>query len=165
MDIARNSVVTFHYHVATNDGATVDTSQGGEPMAYLHGHGHIVPGLEEAMAGHRPGDRFEVTLPPEKAYGVSDGELDMRLPLDVFPGEARAQLKPGFQFMAEHPNKDGESVLFTVHAIEDSEALVSGNHELAGATLVFKIEVIDVRVATPEELTHGHAHGAGGHHH
>jgi FKBP-type peptidyl-prolyl cis-trans isomerase SlyD len=165
MDIAKNAVVSFHYQVATLDGETVDRSEEGQPMVYLHGTSQIIPGLEEALAGRHAGEHVEAKVPPEKGYGIYDPELDLKLPLAAFPAGAKPQLEPGFRFMAEHPNKEGQEVMFTIHAIEGDDALVSGNHPLAGETLLFKVDVVAVRAATSEELHHGHAHGPGGHHH
>jgi FKBP-type peptidyl-prolyl cis-trans isomerase SlyD len=165
MDIGKNTIVSMHYKVATVEGEHVDKSEEGQPMVYLHGHGQIIPGLESALEGHKSGDRIDAEIPPEKAYGAYDAALDLQVSRDLFPDDVQKKLKPGFQFQAEHPTKEGEHVLFTVHKVEKEAVLVSGNHPLAGQSLLFKVEVVDVRPATEEELTHGHAHGPGGHHH
>jgi FKBP-type peptidyl-prolyl cis-trans isomerase SlyD len=165
MLIAKNSVVSFHYKVATADGEQVDRSEEGKPMSYLHGSGQLIAGVEEAMIGKQKGDHVETTIPPEKGYGVYDANLDREVPLDAFPKDARKELKPGFNFVAEHPEKDGERVMFTVMEIEGESVRITANHPLAGQTLLFTIDVVDVRPATAEELSHGHAHGPGGHHH
>jgi FKBP-type peptidyl-prolyl cis-trans isomerase SlyD len=165
MNIGKNSVVSFHYQVATTDGDEVDRSPKDQPLTYLHGSAQIIAGLEEAMAGKSAGEHIEAMVPPEKAYGEYDPSLDLSVPLDAFPAEAKGELGPGFRFMAEHPTKAGEEVVFTVHSIENDAVLVSGNHPLAGKSLIFKVDVVAVREATKEELAHGHAHGAGGHHH
>ena len=165
MLIAKNSVVSFQYHVATAEGETVDQSRDGEPLTYLHGTSQIIPGLEDALQGKKKGDHVEATVPPERGYGVYDGQLDLSLPMEAFPDEARKELEPGFRFMAEHPTKEGEQVMFTVHAVQGEQVMISGNHPLAGKTLLFKVDVVDVRPATADELAHGHAHGPGGHHH
>ena len=165
MDIAKNAVVSFHYTVATSEGEHVDKSEKDSPLVYMHGHGQIVPGLEAALLGHKPGEKIEALVPPDQAYGEYEGDLDLQVPLEVFPAAARAQVKPGFRFKAEHPRLQGREVIFTVHGIEGANALVSGNHPLAGKTLNFSVEVLEVRAATAEELAHGHAHGPGGHHH
>lgn len=164
MRIAKNSVVAFHYRVATADGEKVDESAG-EPLTYLHGKSQIVPGLEEAMIGKQAGDKIRAEVSPEKAYGAHDNDLDLRVPLDAFPADARDKLEPGFQFMADHPSQEGAQVQYTVHKREGDEILISGNHPLAGQALIFDVEVVTVRAATADELSHGHAHGPGGHHH
>jgi FKBP-type peptidyl-prolyl cis-trans isomerase SlyD len=165
MDIAKDTVVSFHYSVATAEGEHVDKSEAGHPLVYMHGHGQIVPGLEAALAGHKPGEHIEATVAPDQAYGAHEEGLDLQVPLDVFPPAVRPQIQPGFKFKAEHPTDQGREVVFTVHGVEEGNAFVSGNHPLAGKTLQFNIDVEEVRAATPEELAHGHAHGPGGHHH
>jgi FKBP-type peptidyl-prolyl cis-trans isomerase SlyD len=165
MIIATNTVVSMNYKVATAEGQHIDQSDG-EPLVFLVGHGQIIPGLEKALMGKAAGDRLEVTVAPAEAYGEIDEELDIKVLKSQFPKDVPAKhLVPGFQFRAEHPSKDGEQVIFTVHAVEGDEVFVSGNHELAGETLCFQVEVVAIREANREEIAHGHAHGAHGHHH
>jgi FKBP-type peptidyl-prolyl cis-trans isomerase SlyD len=164
MNIGKNSVVSFHYQVSTEDGEIVDRSDGNEPLTYLHGNAQIVPGLEDALAGKAKGAHIEAKVPPEKGYGSHDPQLDLQVPLDAFPEGARVKLEPGFHFMAEHPAHEGQDVMFTVHEVKDNQVLVTGNHPLAGKILTFKVDIVDVRQATKEELDHGHVHGPGGHH-
>ncbi|MBA3938770.1 MAG: peptidylprolyl isomerase [Planctomycetes bacterium] len=165
MDIAKNAVVSFTYQVATAEGEEVDRSEAGHPLVYLHGHGQIISGLEAALIGHKAGDKVKATIAPEQAYGAHEPELDLQVPVEVFPEAARAQVKPGFRFKAEHPTLQGSEVVFTVHQVKEGQAYVSGNHPLAGKTLQFNVEIIEVRQPTADELSHGHAHGPGGHHH
>jgi FKBP-type peptidyl-prolyl cis-trans isomerase SlyD len=165
MKIANDSVVSFHYKVGTAEGEAVDQSEEGEPLVYLHGSGQIVPGLEQALLGHVAGDHVEATVPPESGYGVHDPRLDLKVPKKAFPDAARSQLAPGFQFVAAHPFDDEQDVMFTVLDVLPDGVVVTGNHPLAGKTLVFKVDVVSVRAATAEELSHGHVHGEGGHHH
>ena len=165
MMVGKDTIVSMNYQVATSDGEQVDQSVEGQPLVYLHGHGQIIPGLEASLAGKAAGERIETELAPEVAYGAYDPELDLRVGTDAFPTDVQPKLEPGFRFMAEHPGKPGENLLFTVNRLEEDDVLVSGNHPLAGKTLHFKIEILEVRKASSEELAHGHAHGAGGHHH
>ena len=165
MEIGKNAIVSMHYRVATAEGEQVDRSEEGQPMIYLHGHGQIIPGLEAALEGHRSGETIEAEIAPKDAYGDYDQELDLKVDRDAFPKQVQAQLKPGYRFMAEHPQRPKEQVLYTVHRLENDAVLVSGNHPLAGQTLRFTVQVVDVRPASQEELEHGHAHGPGGHHH
>ncbi len=166
MIIATNTVVSMHYRVATAEGQHVDNSEPGEPLVFLIGHGQIIPGLEKALMGKTVGDKLNVEVPPADGYGVIDEDLDIKVLKSQFPKEVSSKhLVPGFQFRAEHPTKDGEQVIFTVHAVEGDDVFVSGNHELAGETLLFNVEVADIREASQEEIAHGHVHGAGGHHH
>ena len=98
-------------------------------------------------------------------YAAYDPKLDLEVPSELFPADARKHLQPGFRFVAEHPEKEGEQVMFTVHQVVGDKVRVSGNHPLAGQTLLFNVEIVSVRAATKDELDHGHAHGPGGHHH
>lgn len=165
MHIAKNSVVTMHYEVATSDGEPVDRSSPEHPLTYLHGHGNLIPGLEAVLAGKAKGDKIATEVLPEQAYGEHDPGLDLVVPTNAFPADAQPNLKPGFRFQAEHPGRPGEDLVFTVIKVEGDEVYVSGNHVLAGKTLNFKVEIVDVRAASGEEIAHGHVHGAGGHHH
>lgn len=157
MKISNDSVVSFHFTLSV-DGKTVQSSFGSEPLVYLHGRHAIVPGLEEALNGHATGDKLSVTLEPERAYGHRNEDLVQKVPLAQFPRE----VEPGMQFQVNGPQGP---MIITVTQVSDSEATVDGNPELAGQTLNFEIEVVDVRTATREELAHGHVHGPGGHHH
>jgi FKBP-type peptidyl-prolyl cis-trans isomerase SlyD len=165
MIIAANTIVSMHYQVATAEGEHVDASQPGEPMVFLCGHGQIIDGLERALMGKTIGDKLNVDVKAADAYGEVDPELDIKVLRSQFPPDIQKKLQEGFQFRAEHPNKEGQDVMFTIHGIEGDDVLVSGNHPLAGADLHFKVEIADVRKATADELSHGHAHGPGGHHH
>lgn len=164
MEIAEGTVVSVHYSVRTADGTDVDSSEGRDPLVYLHGSGQIVNGLESALAGKKAGDHVDATVEPAEAYGEYDQGLDLKVPLAAFPEEARAELEPGAQFAAEHPERN-EAMLFTVIEVSDETAVITGNHPLAGQTLVFSVDVVEVRSATDEEKQHGHAHGPDGHHH
>ncbi len=161
MQIVPNSVVSMHYRVATSEGEQVDASTLDAPLIYLHGHGQIIPGLEETLTGKAEGHIADVTIAPEKAYGVYDDGLDLLVTKDAFPGEIQPRLLPGFRFMAEHPTAEGQ-VMFTVAKVDEQGIYVSGNHPLAGKTLLFHVEVVGVRAASAHELEHGHAHGGPG---
>jgi FKBP-type peptidyl-prolyl cis-trans isomerase SlyD len=165
MQIANGTVVAIHYKVATAEGEHVDASQPGEPMSFLCGSGQIIIGLEEALMGKGAGDAIAVDVPAARAYGTRDPELDLAVPLTAFPEDARAQIREGMQFQAEHPTKAGEVAVFTVHGRRGEEVLVSGNHPLADKDLHFEVTIDSVRAPTKDELAHGHAHGPGGHHH
>lgn len=156
MNITKNAVVSFHYALSNNDGELLDTSHGHDAFAYLHGTGMIVPGLESRMEGRAKGDKFKAVVPPEQGYGEFDTQLVQRVPQEKFGGQ---KVEEGMQFQA------GEHGIFTVKEVKDGQVLLDGNHPLAGVTLNFDVEITDVREATPEELSHGHVHGPGGHHH
>lgn len=165
MKIAKGSVAAIHYKVATAEGEHVDASQPGQPLTFLCGVSQIIIGLEEALIGKQAGDKVVVDIPAERAYGSRDPDLDLAVPMSAFPVEARGQIKAGMQFQADHPKKDGEVVVYTVHGRQGDEVMVSGNHPLADKNLHFEVEIDSVRAATTEEVQHGHSHGAGGHHH
>jgi FKBP-type peptidyl-prolyl cis-trans isomerase SlyD len=160
MQIAESTVASIHYTLTDAAGEVIDASPAGEPLAYLHGDGNIVPGLEQALEGRRAGERFDVVVAPEDGYGPRHPQLIHVVPRVAFQGVE--QIEPGMQF----ETRGGEgAMLVTVTAVDSENVTVDGNHPLAGATLHFAIEIIEVRAATSEELAHGHVHGAGGHHH
>lgn len=159
MQIADRCVASFNYTLTNDAGDVLDTSNGREPLAYLHGAGNIVPGLEKAMEGKSAGESFKVAVAPGEGYGERHDQLVQVVPREAFQGVD--DIQPGMQFQAQS-NQGVMSV--TVTKIEDGQVTVDGNHPLAGETLHFDIEVTEVREATAEELEHGHAHGAGGAH-
>ncbi|GGO75543.1 peptidyl-prolyl cis-trans isomerase [Marinobacterium nitratireducens] len=160
MQIAANTVVKIHYTLKNAEGNVIDSSEGQEPLAYLHGGGNIVEGLESALAGKAAGDKLDVTVDPERGYGSRRDDLVQTVDRSNFVGID--QIEVGMQFLAQTPW--GEQPV-TVVAVADDNVTLDGNHPLAGEVLNFAIEVMDVRAATDEELEHGHAHGEGGHHH
>ena len=160
MKIASETVVSFHFTLKDDKGVVVETSTGNEPLVYLHGASGIVPGLEEALEGRTQGDKFNITLPPEKAYGERDERLVQSVPRNQFPKDQ--DLKNGMQFQV---NSQNGPMILTIIGVTNDTVTVDGNPEMSGKTLHFDIEVLEVRKATAEELTHGHAHGPGGHHH
>jgi FKBP-type peptidyl-prolyl cis-trans isomerase SlyD len=159
MQIAERTVASFHYTLTGEDGEVIDSSREREPLAYLHGAGNIVPGLEKAMAGRSQGDSFQVTVTPEEGYGMRHEEMVQVVPKSAFEGAPEP--KPGMQFQGQGPQGP---VLVTVKSVEGDQVTIDGNHPLAGKTLNFDIEVTEVREASEEELNHGHVHGAGGAH-
>ncbi|HET6587036.1 MAG TPA: peptidylprolyl isomerase [Oleiagrimonas sp.] len=160
MQIADRNVASFHYTLTNDGGDVLDSSREREPLAYLHGAGNIVPGLEKAMVGRKEGDTFKVDVEPQEGYGPRHEELMQTVPMSAFQGVP--EVKPGMQFQGNGPQG---ATLVTVTAVDGDEVRVDANHPLAGQTLHFDIEVTEVREATEDELTHGHVHGAGGHQH
>ena len=156
-----DSVVSMHYSLTLDSGDAVDSSQGREPLQYLHGHGNIVPGLEEKLTGRKVGDKFSVKVPPETGYGEHNPDGVRQLPRSTFPQDMELQV--GMVLAAE--DDEGHPHQLNVVAVGDDEVTVDLNHPLAGQNLNFEIEVVAVRAATQEELTHGHVHGPGGHEH
>ena len=160
MQIEENKVVKIEYTVKTEEGVLVDTSEGNEPLAYLHGHKNIIPGLENALVGKDVEDELSVTVTPEEAYGERHEQLIKEVPMQAFQGVDKVE--PGMQFNAESPQGPQ---LITVTKVDGDTVTVDGNHPLAGVTLNFDVKVVEVRDASEEELSHGHVHGAGGHEH
>lgn len=159
MQAEKDKVVSFHYRVSEEPGAQVEDSYGRDPMAFLFGHGSIIPGLEQAMAGRVAGDKFETVVAPEQAYGLRREDFVQRVPKKYFrDGE---HLKPGMTTVL-NTRDDQRSV--TVVKVGSSVVDVDLNHPLAGKTLRFEVEITDVRDALEAELEHGHAHGPDGHH-
>jgi FKBP-type peptidyl-prolyl cis-trans isomerase SlyD len=161
VEIAQNSVVALEYTLTDSDGVVLDTSDGRGPLAYLHGKGGIIPGLEEALAGKKQGDELKVVVPPEKAYGPRNDALLNRVPKETFGGQVEFEL--GLQFPVQD-QKGSQRVVTVVH-IEEDAVVLDANHPLAGVELTFEVKVVEVREATEEELSHGHSHGEGGHSH
>jgi len=159
MTITKNSVVLFDYTLTDDEKEVIDSSKDGGPLAYLHGEGQIVKGLEKAMEGKKEGDSFTVTVPPEEAYGMPDPEKIAVVSADQI--ERGEDLEEGMQLEAS--NDEGEQIV-VVSKIEGDKVTLDGNHPLAGMTLHFDITVREVRAATAEEIAHGHVHGPGGHH-
>jgi len=154
MQIAKDTVASFHYTLTDDSGEILDASEEGKPFAYLHGHEQIIPGLEAALEGKAAGDAFEVTLAPEDAYGEHDPALVERVPREAFQGVER--IEPGMMFQAQTP--DGGVQVVRVVNVDGDEVVVDGNHPLAGRTLRFKVRVVNVRAATEDEIAHGHVH-------
>jgi len=159
MQVADNMAVSIHYTLTNDDGEVLDTSIGDEPLVYLHGVGNIIPGLENALHGKVAGDKFNVHIAPEDAYGELMEEMIQVISRDMFEGIDNIEV--GMQFNADVSSGSG---VVTVVNIEDDDITIDGNHPLAGLALTFDVEVIDVRAATEEEAKHGHIHGAGCHH-
>ena len=160
MKVAENAVVVIDYTLTNNEGEVIDTSDGAGPLAYLHGFGNIIDGLEEALEGKEAGDKVKASIEPAKAYGERYDEMEQEVPVELFGGVDNIEL--GMQFQSE---TDDGPVMVTVVNITDTMITVDGNHPLAGVHLNFDVTVREVREATEEELAHGHVHGDGGHHH
>jgi FKBP-type peptidyl-prolyl cis-trans isomerase SlyD len=154
MTIDDKRVVSIHYTLKNDEGETLDSSQGREPLAYLHGAGNLVPGLETALSGKAAGDQLQVTVEPEEAYGPANPDLVQAVPLAAFEGVE--EVRPGMQFEAKGP--DGRAQRVVVEEVGEQEVVINGNHPLAGQALHFDVTVEEVREATPEEIAHGHAH-------
>ena len=160
MQIGERTVASFHYTLTNDAGTVIDTSADRAPLTYLHGAGNIVPGLEKEMNGRKAGDVFKVVVAPDEGYGMPNPMMIQVVPKEAFQGVDT--LEVGMEFQAQTPQGP---MSVAIAKIEGDEVTVDGNHPLAGQTLHFAIEVTDVRDASLEELSHGHVHGEGGHHH
>ena len=160
MKISKGKVVSIHYALNDAAGEVLESSRGEAPLEYLHGHGNIIAGLEKALDGKTAGDKLKAVIPPEDGYGVRDEAMVKRLPISSFQNQDEVQV--GAQFQAE--TSQGPR-LATVTEMDGENVTVDLNHPLADQTLSFDIEVVAVREATEEELSHGHAHGPEGHDH
>ncbi|CBJ83184.1 peptidylprolyl isomerase [Xenorhabdus bovienii] len=157
MKVAQDLVVSLAYQVRTEEGVLVDESPVSAPLDYLHGRGSLISGLEKAVEGREAGERFDVSVEANDAYGQYDENLVQRVPKDVFVGVDELQV--GMRFLAD---TDMGPVPVEITALEGDEVVVDGNHMLAGQNLKFNVEIVAVREATEEELAHGHVHGQGG---
>lgn len=160
MKVAANKVVSIDYTLKDDSGNVVDTSEGSEPLSYLHGASNIIPGLETALDGKDVGEEVSVRVPPEEAYGARDDAKQQKVPKSMFGSE---DIKVGAQYHASGP--DGQHLTVSVVDIDGDDVTVDANHPLAGFHLNFDVKVVDVRDATQEEMDHGHVHGPEGHQH
>ena len=161
MTIKQNSVVTMHYELKDKEGEVLDSSEGQDPLVYLHGANNIIVGLEEELEGKKSGDKVAAVIPPEKAYGVPVEALIQQVPTEAF-GEEIKNVEVGMRFQAD---TEQGPVPVVVTAVKDDIVTVDGNHPLAGKELHFDVSITDIRDASEEEIEHGHVHGEGGHHH
>ena len=160
MKIEKDTVVQFHYSLKNEAGELLESTEGNDPMAYLHGHKNIIPGLEKAMLGKAQGDTFTVTVEPKEAYGERKADAKQRIPLKHLQGAKK--WRKGMVAVVQTDQGQRQVVIEKVGKFNADCDL---NHPLAGKTLTFDINVVSVREATAEEKSHGHAHGVGGHHH
>ncbi|MBU42798.1 MAG: peptidylprolyl isomerase [Spirochaetaceae bacterium] len=160
MQIAKDKVASIDYKLTDKSGSVLDSSEGRDPLYYLHGNGNLIAGLEEALEGKGSGDSIQVSVPPEKGYGLRNDALVQNVEKSMFQGVDK--IESGMQFQAQ---TEAGVQIFTVVSVEGEQVKIDGNHPLAGETLHFDVTVRDVRDATEEELAHGHVHGPGGHQH
>ncbi|MFD2569253.1 peptidylprolyl isomerase [Spirosoma soli] len=155
MNITKHKVAAIHYTLRDSNGNVLDSSQGRDPLYYLHGENNLIPGMEEGLEGRAKGDKLQLNVSPEKGYGTRDPQLVEEVPRRAFGGQ---NIEVGMQFEAN----DGQVI--TITNVGPETVTVDANHPLADQNLHFDVEVVDVRDATPDELAHGHVHGPGGHH-
>lgn len=159
--VEKDCVVTFSYFVTDETGAELERSDKDAPMVYLHGHQNILPALERALVGKSAGDQVSATLPPGDAYGERSETPPQRVPIKHLVAPTR-KFKPGM-IVRVNTNQGQRDV--TIVKVGKFNVDVDTNHPYAGKTLTFNIDIESVREATPEELSHRHAHGIEGHDH
>ncbi|WP_440874396.1 FKBP-type peptidyl-prolyl cis-trans isomerase [Thalassotalea sp. PLHSN55] len=157
MKIAPNKVVVMHYAVSDSEDTLIDSSYDHSPLAVIHGTGYLIPGLEDALLDHVVGDKFEVEVAADQAYGERHDGFVQKVPKAMFA--EIEDLDVGTQLRAS--TDEGEQTVIVVE-VSDDEITVDGNHPLAGIDLKFDVEILEVRDATEEEIAHGHVHSEGG---
>lgn len=155
-----SEVMGFHYTLKDNEGNTIDSSEGKNPLLFLVGSGQIIPGLEKEIVDMNIGDKKQVEVKAGDAYGEVVDDLKITVKKSQFP--EGSEIKVGDQFQV---NNEEHAPVFTIMDIKEEDVMIDGNHPMAGKNLYFDVEVTEKRAATEEEKAHGHAHGAGGHQH
>jgi len=161
MKVGKDKVVLMHYTLKNDVGDIIDSSDGSDPLPFLQGHGNIIPGLESALEGSKVGDKLDVSIKPEEGYGERMKDAIQEIPSSALKGVD--EVKVGMQLQSQ--DQDGNAFLVNVTKIEDNKITVDANHPLAGETLHFSVSIESIRKAEAEELSHGHVHADGQHHH
>ena len=156
MKITADQAITLNYILKDDDGVVIDESSDSS-FIYLHGHNNIIPGLETALEGKEKGDSFSLVIEPKDAYGEYNPAITQVIPRESF---GDAELEVGMQFHAE--SEDAQPVLITISEINGDDITIDGNPALAGVTLHYDVDVMDIRAATADELSHGHIHSPDG---
>lgn len=156
MKIANNTVVKMHYSVLDSEGNLIDSSYEGEPLEFLQGQKFLIEGLENSLNGRIKGDTFEVKIEADNAYGQRHDGLVQQIGAEMF---SEFDVEVGMQLRAT--TDDGEQTVIVIEKT-DEYVIVDGNHPLAGIDLTFDVEILEVREATPDEISHGHVHQEGG---
>jgi FKBP-type peptidyl-prolyl cis-trans isomerase SlyD len=159
VQVEKNTVVSLNYELSDAQGQLIEKTD--TPIEYLHGgYDGIFPLVEKALAGKQAGESCRVRLEPDDAFGEYDAALVHLEPRNKFPDT----VKVGMQFEGKGV-ETGTTLVYTVTDVAEDKVVVDGNHPLAGKALDFNCTIAAVRAATQEEMSHGHVHGAGGHHH
>ena len=161
LGVADGMVVTFDFTLRLNEDEIADTTQGQMPLRFLVGSGQLLPSLEDAMIGMVAGEQRQITLKPEDAYGDWDEDALEEIAISELP--EGADLEEGMPI--EVTDSEGEVYEASVYEVRGDKVILDYNHPLAGETLAFDVKVIDIRPATPDEMSHGHVHGEDGHAH
>ncbi len=157
MKIEQDKWVAIHYTLTDDDGQVLDSSVGGAPLGYVHGHGYLIVGLENELLGKEVGDKFSAVIGPKDAYGEYDERMVVNVPVEQFAIDIPIEVGMAFQMMSP-----GGPIIVRAVEVTDKFVKVDGNHELAGKTLHFDVEVVEVRDATEDELNPKGCGGCGG---
>ncbi len=168
MQITKNTIVSLSYVLKRDDanGEIIEETRAGDPLVFLYGNGQMLPKFEENLSTLKSGDVFEFTLAIDDAYGEMDQDAIIDLDKSIFmiDGKADDELLTVGNVIPMRDDQ-GHMLQGTVISVGDEMVRMDFNHPMAGNVLHFKGNVIEVRQASDEELSHGHAHGAGGHQH
>ncbi len=140
--VQEGAIVSIEYRLTDETGKIIDSSEGKEPLTYMHGAGQIVSGLEKELTGLKVGDQKKVQVKPEEGYGLPDPKAFQEIPKEKIPPDAR---KVGAMLMSQSP--DGRNVSMRVHQVKDKTVVIDFNHPLAGKTLNFDVKITDIRAA------------------
>jgi len=154
MQIAKDMVVSMHYTLTLDTGEVIDSSAGREPLQFIYGRGMIIPGLEKELLALKTGDKKTVTVQPDEGYGLVNEELIQTISREQLPPDL--ELKVGMALTGR--NEQGQQFEVVVQSFTDAEVVIDMNHPLAGKVLNFETEIVAVREASAEELSHGHVH-------
>lgn len=157
--IGKNSVVSIHYTLKDDEGVVMDSSEGMEPLTYLHGNNNLISGLEKELQGKVKGSRLSAVIAPKDAYGELNSDLVQTISMSMFKGVDNVEVGMTFVAQSEHGQRQVRVV-----EVEGDDVTIDANHPMAGKTLHFDVEVMEVRDATAQEIAHGHVHH-GGHDH
>lgn len=164
MKVDNNTVVSFHYRLSESSGDVLEDSHNEQPSLFLVGHDNLLPALEQAFIGREAGEQFSVTLTQDQAYGRRKEGATQRVPIKHLQNHQalKNRIKPGMKVSVHTEQGPWDAVVIKAGKFNVD---IDSNHPYAGKTLVFDIEILEVRAAAPDELAHGHAHGVGGHQH
>lgn len=160
MKVERDRVVLFHYDLSDEQGVAIENSRSGDGVAVLIGHRNVIPGVESALSGKQAGDQFQTTVPPALGYGLRREDLKERVSKKHIIGKRKPKVGEAIAVRTKSGPRDA-----IVAKVGNSIVDIDLNHPMAGRTLVFDIEILEVREASEEELAHRHVHGTGGHQH
>ena len=158
--LADGFVGIIHYTLKNDDGEILDSSEGKAPLVYLHGANNLIPGLEAELAGKSTGAAFNASIPPAQAYGEFNEDFIQVISKSMFEGVESIEV--GMSFVAQ--GEGGAQRQVRVTEVNGEDITIDANHPLAGQTLHFEVEVVDVREGTPQEIEHGHVHAGGADH-